>query len=105
MALTTHLYGYVSRTVQGRGDSYYRIGAVRVINGNKDALQAFVFGSHRYKVDLYRKEDTLYASCTCPYFEGEGGSCKHIWATLLAGEKRSYLRGEDNSDPLRLIGL
>jgi hypothetical protein len=102
MALTTHLYKYVSRAVQGRGDSYYRIGAVRVINGNKDVLQAFVFGSHRYKVDLYRKEDTIYASCTCPYFEGEGGSCKHIWATLLAAEQRGYLGGKDNSDPLRL---
>jgi superfamily II DNA or RNA helicase len=102
MALTTHLYGYVSRAVQGRGYSYYRIGAVRIINGNKDELQAFVFGSNRYKVNLYRKEDTLYASCTCPYFEGEGETCKHIWATLLAGEKSGYLRGKDKSDPLRL---
>jgi hypothetical protein len=102
MALTTHLYGYVGRTVQGRGYSYYRIGAVRIINGNKDELQAFVFGSDRYKVNLYRKEDAIYASCTCPYFEGERGICKHIWATLLAGEKRGYLRGKGNSDPVRL---
>ena len=102
MALTTHLSGYVGSKVKGRGYSYYRSGAVKIINGNEEELQAFVTGTDTYEVDLYREEDTIYVSCTCPYFEGERETCKHIWGTLLAAEKQGYLRGKGNSDPVHL---
>jgi hypothetical protein len=100
MALTTHLSGYVGSKVQSRGYSYYRSGAVQIINGNKEELQASVIGTDAYEVDVYREEDTVYVSCTCPYFEGERETCKHIWATLLAAEKQGYLKGK--SDPVHL---
>jgi superfamily II DNA or RNA helicase len=102
MALTTHLSGYVGSKVRNRGYSYYRSGAVQIVNGNKEELQAVVTGTETYDVDLYREEETVYVSCTCPYFEGERETCKHIWATFLAAEKHGYLRGEGNSDPARL---
>jgi SWIM zinc finger len=102
MALTTHLSRYVDSKVQGRGSSYYRSGAVQIINGSTKDLQARVVGSDTYQVEAYRDRDTVFASCTCPYFEGEGGICKHIWATLLAAEKRGHLRGKSNSDPAHL---
>ena len=102
MALTTHLSGYVDSKVQGRGYSYYRSGAVQITNGNEKELQAVVIGSDTYEVDLYREGDTVYVFCTCPYFEGERVTCKHIWATLLAAEKQGYLRGKSNSDPVHL---
>jgi hypothetical protein len=100
MALTTHLSGYVSNKVRHRGYSYYQSGAVQILNGNKEELQASVIGTDAYEVDMYREEDTVYVSCTCPYFEGEREPCKHIWATLLAAEKQGYLK--DKSDPVRL---
>jgi len=100
MALTTHLSGYVGNKVQSRGFSYYRSGAVQIINGNKEELQASVIGTDAYEVDVYREEDTVYVSCTCPYFEGERETCKHIWATLLAAEQQGYLKGK--SDPVHL---
>ncbi len=103
MALTTHLAGYVDGKVQGRGYSYYRSGAVEIIHGNKEELEALVVGSNTYGVDLYREEDTIHVSCSCPYFEGERETCKHIWATLLAAEKQGYLRGKSNSDPVHLM--
>ena len=102
MALTTHLSRYVDRNIQGRGYSYYRSGAVQIINGDKKDLEAMVVGSDAYSVDLYRDGDTVFASCTCPYFEGEGVICKHIWAALLAAEEKGYLRGKSNSDPMHL---
>jgi len=102
MALTTHLSRHVGSKVRSRGYSYYRSGAVQIINGNNEELEAAVIGTETYAVDLYREDDTVHASCTCPYFEGERESCKHIWATLLAAEKQGYLRGEGNSDPVYL---
>ncbi len=102
MPLTTYLSGYVDSQVRGRGYSYYRNGAVQIIKGSRKDLQAMVVGSDAYRVDLYWDRDTVFASCTCPYFEGESMICKHIWATLLAAEKRDYLRGKSNSDPAHL---
>jgi hypothetical protein len=100
MALTTHLSGYVGSKVRSRGYSYYRDGAVQIINGNKEELHAEVIGTDVYEVDVYREKDTVYVSCTCPYFEGERETCKHIWATLLAAERQGYLKGK--SDPVHL---
>jgi superfamily II DNA or RNA helicase len=102
MALTTHLSRYVESKVQSRGYSYYRNGAVQIIDGNKEELQAFVTGTETYQVDLYRDGNTVYVCCTCPYFEGERDTCKHIWATLLAAEKPGYLKGKGQSDPVHL---
>jgi hypothetical protein len=102
MALTTRLSRQVDSQVQGRGLSYYRNGAVNLINASGKDLQAQVVGSDTYLVDMYRDGVAVFASCTCPYFEGEGMICKHIWATLLEAEKRGYLRGKSNSDPVRL---
>ncbi len=102
MALTTHLDGYVGFEIQARGYSYYRRGAVKVIHGNEEELSALIAGTETYEIDLYREEDTVHASCTCPYFDGQREICKHIWAALLAAEKLGYLRGGDNSDPARL---
>ncbi len=102
MALSTHLYDYVGDKVRSRGNSYYRNSAAQIIHGNKEELHAVVIGSNVYEVDLYRDGDTIHASCTCPYFEGERETCKHIWAVLLTAEKKGYLKGKGNTDPLRL---
>jgi len=102
MALTTHLSQYVDSKVRQRGYSYFRSGSVDIVNGNKEELQALVFGSDTYEVEIFRLEDTVHVACTCPFFEGEGDTCKHIWATLLAAENKGYLRGKSNSDPKHL---
>lgn len=36
-----------------------------------------------------RRRWIINASCTCPYVESNFDFCKHMWATLLAVEKRS----------------
>lgn len=102
MAITTHLSEYVDSKVRARGNSYYRSGAVQIIHGNREEMQAIVLGTNAYHVNLYRARDTVYVSCTCPYLEGERETCKHIWAALLAAENRGYLRGKSNSNPAHL---
>lgn len=102
MALTTYLSRYVDDKVRARGSSYYRDGAVQIIHGNREEMEAIVFGTGMYTVVLYREKDTVHVSCTCPYFVGEGDTCKHIWAALLAAENKGYLRGKSNSDPAHL---
>jgi len=102
MALTTHLSRYVDNKVRERGYSYFRSGSVDIVNGNKEELQALVFGTDTYEVEIFRLEDAVHVACTCPFFEGERVSCKHIWASLLAAESKGYLRGKSNSDPAHL---
>ena len=102
MPLTTHLSRYVDNKVRARGASYYRDGAVQIIHGNKEEMQAIVYGTSMYEVELYRQRDAIHVSCTCPYFEGERDTCKHIWASLLAAENKGYLREKSNSDPAHL---
>lgn len=102
MELTSHLSKYVSSRIRGRGQDYFRRGAVEIMNGDSEELMAVVIGSEHYEIDLYREDGTIYGSCTCPYCEGEWEVCKHIWATLLAAEKKGYLGGDNKTDPLRL---
>ncbi len=102
MALTTHLSRYVDSRVRQRGHSYFRSGSVDIVHGNEEEVQALVFGTDTYEVEIFRQDDTVHVACSCPYFEGEGDTCKHIWATLLAAENRGYLRGRSNSDPAHL---
>ncbi len=102
MSLTTYLSRYVESKIRQRGAAYYRDGAVEIIHGNKYEMEATVFGTDAYDVELYRQEDTVLVACSCPYFEGEEVVCKHIWASLLAAEKKGYLRGKSNSDPFHL---
>jgi hypothetical protein len=102
MNLTTYLSDYVDEKVQRRGSSYYREGAVEILHGNREEMQAIVIGTNMYEVDLHRVRDTVQVSCTCPHFEGEMDVCKHIWAALLAAENKGYLRGKSNSAPARM---
>ncbi len=102
MSLTTYLSGYVDGQVRGRGYIYYRDGAVRIIEGSRDHLQALVTGSSTYQVHLNREGRTLYGTCTCPYFQKERETCKHLWATLLTAAKTEYLKGRDKTDPVFL---
>jgi hypothetical protein len=102
MALTTYLSRYVDNKVRERGHSYFRSGSVDIVNGNKEELQALVFGTDTYEVEIFRLEEAVHVACTCPFFEGERVCCKHIWAALLAAESKGYLRGKSNSDPAHL---
>ena len=79
-----------SKKIRERGASYFSLGRVKIIRGSDIQLEASVSGSESYLVRFDWQEDTLYASCACPYF-ARGESCKHLWATVLAADAGSYL--------------
>ena len=90
--LTEELAAEVSGLVQQRGRSYFRTGAVRLLQGNDQSVAARVQGSQAYRVELAVAEGFVDYSCTCPFFKTDYEACKHIWATALAAEERGYLR-------------
>src|SRR5579872_707960 len=80
-------------TVKARtgGQQYYWRNQVNIEKGSEESLTAKVRGSRIYRVSLdMENDDTLLATCDCPYFDSEG-ACKHLWATILAAEARGYL--------------
>jgi superfamily II DNA or RNA helicase len=88
--LSKRLSGDFTATIRDRGQSYFSQGRVKILYGTDTELEAQVEGSANYAVNFEWKEDTLFATCGCPYFEG-GESCKHLWAAILAADARGYL--------------
>lgn len=102
-SLTTHLIDLVPKKVQNKGRSYFWSGAVRVVDGDATYVDARVRGSEMYDVLLERQGTSVLVSCTCPYFQGNVQTCKHIWATLLAAETKGYLQGDGETDLLDIV--
>ncbi|HKE24563.1 MAG TPA: SNF2-related protein [Bryobacteraceae bacterium] len=79
-----------------RGQNYYREGRVRIEHGSENYVEAEVRGSqNRYTVELDWSGGELSMFCECPAFEN--GSCKHLWAAVLAAEARGYLSAVKNA--------
>ena len=91
--LTARLFNQVDRLSQERGRRYFLRGAVDFIEGDDWSLQAGVQGTRHYDVHVSSEKHVVNVSCTCPFYERELVPCKHIWAALLAGEKRGFLEG------------
>ena len=84
----------VSSGTRHKGLAYFAAGAVRSIEGTPWEVQATVRGTDDYRVAVTRHEDRFTASCTCPYFTDRDEICKHIWAVMLAAERRQLLGGD-----------
>ncbi|MFN7993994.1 MAG: SNF2-related protein [Bryobacteraceae bacterium] len=76
--------------VRSRGAAYFRSGAVRIAQGTESTVVAYVRGSRTYDVEITWDGKHLVLFCDCPYFETDG-PCKHLWATILAGDAHNYL--------------
>lgn len=76
-------------------------GAVTIISGSSYDLVATVRGTRAYRVELTRRNNTLLAGCTCPYFETDG-LCKHIWGVLLVADGLRYLKDSNGQLPNRI---
>jgi superfamily II DNA or RNA helicase len=83
---------------RSKGLHYYRAGAVARLGGGDWLAQAMVRGSREYRVEITRAREGMFTgTCECPFFVDRSEVCKHIWATLLAAERRGLLRGEGTS--------
>ncbi|MBX3434704.1 MAG: SNF2 helicase associated domain-containing protein [Pirellulales bacterium] len=82
---------------RSKGESYFRRGAVQILDADPLGFTANVKGSRSrpYQVDFdcSHGQGGVSASCTCPHYR-EGSFCKHIWATLLTLEREGWETGE-----------
>lgn len=90
MTLSARLVSYFDKKIRERGEQVYRNQLVTIMDGSEVEVAANVQGSHLYDVGLAWEEGALNGWCDCPYFE-DTGSCKHLWATILAAEAKGYL--------------
>jgi superfamily II DNA or RNA helicase len=100
MYLTSRFASSFKERVRSRGQSYFARRRVDIVTGDKQVVQAVVSGSEEYDVSLKIVGRDLLVGCTCPYYEN--ALCKHIWATMLAAERKGYLTGTDHL-PTRLV--
>jgi hypothetical protein len=94
------LAGYFPAAVRARADDYSR--AVRVLESAENSIHLHVRGAADYCLHIRRLKATLFASCTCPYFDG-GNPCKHLWAALQFIERTNALGGEPSPSLLRAL--
>ena len=98
-SLTSAVSGCVSRTFRERGERYYFDGAVNIIEGSAWRVAATVQGTRRYEVIIVRARDFFQVSCSCPLYDRELVTCKHIWAVFLAAEQNRFLDGLGDPAP------
>ncbi len=94
---------HISRTIKLRGQDCFNRKTVRILYADNEFVSARVSGSQEHEVDIERDQDALVYSCDCPYFEGNMGVCKHVWATLLELQSRDYMKSWDSSPPKKLM--
>ena len=105
MSLTTTLTKQVPSLIRERGQQYCHSGAVRIQHGDAWCVEARVRGSQTYQVSLFRTGNTIESRCSCPYFDDNFETCKHIWATILMAQASGYLHGDGGSAKLRLTEM
>ncbi|HEX6172626.1 MAG TPA: SNF2-related protein, partial [Candidatus Binatia bacterium] len=98
-SLTSAVSGCVNRAFRERGEQYYLDGAVNIIEGSAWRVAATVQGTRRYEVIIVRARDFFQVSCSCPLYDRELVTCKHIWAVFLAAEQSRFLDGLGDSAP------
>ena len=80
-----------SEDARSRGDAYAGAQAVDIVSRSDRKLVARVRGTDVYSVTLTRTAESGRAhfdvSCTCPAAASRADPCKHIWATIVAGER------------------
>jgi superfamily II DNA or RNA helicase len=88
LLVLSRLEQFVPSQIRHRGAAYARGGVVRTHRIQENVVSATVTGSDIYLITLRYEERTLWATCTCPYFEDNFEICKHIWATLLTCQSK-----------------
>src|SRR3989337_713169 len=101
--LSEKVFNQVDRLSRERGRSYFVGGAVKRIEGDAWRVDARVQGSHLYGVRIAFADDFLEVNCSCPFFDRDLVTCKHIWAAVLAAEREGFLKGPASRAELDLI--
>ncbi len=90
--MTKGLGHYFTPLARQRGEELVRLGRVRVLLGNAEAIEAFLSGGKFYHMRAERDGSVLLVTCNCPDYRGFH-PCKHLWALLRIAEEKGHLRG------------
>ncbi|MEX2213460.1 MAG: SNF2-related protein [Phycisphaeraceae bacterium] len=89
MSLTTAWASYFSSAARLRGREFFEDGQVNLQDPtNGELARAVVTDEGTFEVAVRRGSAGTEASCTCPDY-ADGLYCKHIWATLLAVDRKA----------------
>ncbi len=102
--LAERLGSNIPERVLRRGATYQRQGAVELVQGGAEAVEALVYGTEQYSVALYwSPEDRLLEGvCSCPDFAARLDICKHVWATILEADANGFLEAARQASSPRL---
>src|ERR1700727_2633956 len=101
MPLASRLSLQFEQRVQSKGFGLFREHAVRVTGESPRHLHAMVTGGRLYEVRVTYTDNRLLVSCECPYF-ADFGTCKHLWAAILEGDRRGALQEAQHARYLKL---
>src|SRR3989304_7309747 len=101
--LSEKIFEQVDRLSRERGRLYFLAGAVKRIEGGAWRVDARVQGSHLYGVRIAFADDFLEVNCSCPLFDRDLVTCKHIWAAVLAAEQKGFLTKPASRPSLELF--
>jgi superfamily II DNA or RNA helicase len=87
-SLASVLRPFVSLRSRTRGEGYARQGRVAVVHSSATSVSARVRGSMVYEVSLDIEGSSLQPWCDCPFFQGAGEPCKHVWALALVADRQ-----------------
>ncbi|MGH9665695.1 MAG: SWIM zinc finger family protein, partial [Bryobacteraceae bacterium] len=92
MYLQRYLAKNFGARAREKGALLFEGGRVRLTSGNQWEVAAQVSDARIYEVDLTRGGDAIHVYCECEAWD-VNGTCKHIWAVILAADRQSYLLG------------
>lgn len=79
---------HFSQQILGRGQNYYELDAVEIINATNDHIDANVRGYDFYNLRITFKDNQIASMyCSCPY----EGNCKHLATTLYYADNHPEL--------------
>ena len=96
MKLSELLAPDIPPQVRHRGQDYFQLQRVQQIQGGPGYISAKVQGTSIYDVEVDATTRGFDYDCTCPT-GAEGEICKHVWATLLAGEAMGLIGGRQQA--------
>jgi superfamily II DNA or RNA helicase len=86
MPWTQTLASRFDRFSRERGRDYEQLGRVQIVRAAGGEAEAVVRGTRPYRVFVEWGARGVHIHCDCPRFET--APCKHVWATLIALERR-----------------
>src|SRR5437773_1886034 len=93
MSLAQVLEGQFRGDIRFRGAAYLKAERVSITRVTPENVFAVVSDGVDYQTQLTREGNELRLHCSCAQSDRPSGSCKHLWATILAVDAGGLIAG------------